>query len=89
LREEYKVDIKGEVREPGTFDFAEGMTVEALIQMAGGFKEGATTNRIEIARRIRNSDALSASAKTSEVITVSIPSDLNRLQRKCIIGVQS
>ncbi|WP_407426693.1 SLBB domain-containing protein [Arcticibacter sp.] len=76
LREEYKVDIKGEVREPGTFEYAEGMTVEALIQMAGGFKEGATPNRIEIARRIRNSDALSASAKTSEVITVSIPSDL-------------
>jgi protein involved in polysaccharide export with SLBB domain len=76
LREEYKVEIKGEVREPGAFEYAEGMTVEALIQMAGGFKEGATPNRIEIARRIRNSDATSASARTSEVFTVNIPSDL-------------
>jgi len=77
LREEYKVDIKGEVRFPGNFDYAEGMTLEALIQMAGGFKEGATPNRIEIARRIKNSDVNSMSAKTAEVINVNISRDLS------------
>lgn len=76
LRDEYKVDIKGEVRSPGKFDYAEGMTLEALIQMAGGFKEGATPNRIEIARRIKNSDANSISAKTADVLNVNISSDL-------------
>ncbi|SEB00031.1 SLBB domain-containing protein [Pedobacter hartonius] len=79
LRDEYKVDIKGEVRTPGTFEYAEGMTLQSLIQMAGGFKEGATPNRIEIARRVRNSDARSISAKTAEVLNVNISSDL-RLQ---------
>ncbi|MBB6502395.1 SLBB domain-containing protein [Pedobacter cryoconitis] len=76
LREEYKVDIKGEVRSPGSFDYAEGMTLEALIQMAGGLREGATPNRIEIARRIKNSDANSISAKTAEILNVNISRDL-------------
>lgn len=76
LRDEYKVDIKGEVRSPGSFDYAEGMTLQSLIQMAGGFKEGATPNRIEIARRIQNSDAHSATAKTAEVVNVNISRDL-------------
>ncbi|AMQ01373.1 Capsule biosynthesis protein [Pedobacter cryoconitis] len=76
LREEYKVDIKGEVRKPGLFDYAEGMTLESLIQMAGGFKEGATPNRIEIARRIKNADANSISAKTAEILNVKISGDL-------------
>lgn len=76
LRDEYKVDIKGEVRLPGTFAYAEGMTLEALIQMAGGFKEGATPNRIEIARRIKNSDAQSVNAQTAEVFNVKVLSDL-------------
>ena len=34
------------------FDYAEE-TLESLIQMAGGFKRGATPSRIEIARRIK------------------------------------
>lgn len=76
LRDEYKVDIKGEVRFPGTFDFAEGMNIQSLIQMAGGFKEGAAPNRIEVARRIQNSDANSISAKTADVLNLNITSDL-------------
>lgn len=76
LREEYEVTIQGEVRQPGTFKFADNMNMEALIQMAGGFKEGATPNRIEISRRIKNSDATSASARTAEVFTVNVDQNL-------------
>lgn len=76
LREEYKVDIRGEVRNPGSFDYGDGMTLEALIQMAGGFREGATPGRIEIARRIKNSDANSISAKTADILNVNISRDL-------------
>ena len=95
LRDEYKVDIKGEVRFPGTFNYADGLTLETLIQMAGGFREGATPNRIEIARRIKNSDANSISAKTAEVLNVNILSDLKlsdstfKLQPFDIIAVRS
>jgi protein involved in polysaccharide export with SLBB domain len=76
LRDEYKVTIQGEVRLPGTFQYADNMTLESVIQMAGGFKEGATPNRIDISRRIKNSDASSASAITAEVITVNVDQNL-------------
>jgi len=76
LRDEYKVMIQGEVRDSGTYKYAERMSLEDLIQMAGGFKEGATPNRIEISRRVKNSDAMSTSARTAEVFTVNINPDL-------------
>lgn len=53
LREEYSVNIDGEVRKPGKFDFADNMTLGNVIQMAGGLSEAANIERIEIARRIR------------------------------------
>ncbi|MEZ0542597.1 SLBB domain-containing protein [Fibrella arboris] len=54
LREPYYVSIKGAVNKPDTFNFADNMTVSDLITLAGGFQEGATANRLEIARRIRS-----------------------------------
>ena len=81
LREEYQVTIQGEVREPGTFAYGDNMNLESLIQMAGGFKEGATPSRIEISRRIKNSDATSVSAQTAEVFTVNVDQNL-KVQEK-------
>lgn len=72
LRDEYVVNIQGEIRSPGVFDFADNMTLESLIQMAGGFQEGATPDRIEISRRVKNSDAKSISARTAEVFIVNV-----------------
>jgi len=76
LREEYKVSIQGEVRSPGTFDYADNITLEALIQMAGGFTEGATNTRIEVSRRIMNSDATSEKAQTAQVYSASVDRNL-------------
>ncbi|TAH00302.1 MAG: capsule biosynthesis protein [Sphingobacteriales bacterium] len=77
LKEEYKVSIDGQVREPGDFTFAENMSLEELIIKAGGFKESATAKRIEVARRVKNSDASSTSAITSEVFQIDINTDLS------------
>jgi len=76
LRDEYKVSIQGEVRAPGTFDYSQNLNLESLIQMAGGFKEGATPDRIEISRRVKDSDVGSKSAVTAELFTVNIDRDL-------------
>ncbi|MEQ7800918.1 SLBB domain-containing protein [Pedobacter sp. ASV1-7] len=76
LRDEYKVSIQGEVRAPGTFDYADNMKLEDVIQMAGGFREGATPDRIEISRRVKNSDSLSKSAVTAELFTLNVNQDL-------------
>lgn len=70
LREHYSVKIDGEVRDPGQFAYAEGMTLEELIMMAGGFRESATVRRIEVSRRVRNADVTSASATVAEVFQV-------------------
>ena len=76
LRDEYKLSVFGAVRAPGTFDFAEQMTLESVIQLAGGFREGAKPNQVDIARRVKNADARSSSAITAEVFTVAVDQDL-------------
>ena len=53
LREPYYVTIEGAVNTPSTFNFVNNITVSDLITLAGGFQEGASANRIEIARRLR------------------------------------
>jgi len=85
LRDEYNVTVKGEVRAPGTFDYAENMTLEDIIQMAGGFREGATARRIEISRRIKNSDAKSDSAKTAQVFTINVDQNLKFLNKGFVL----
>lgn len=56
IQNERYVQVLGEVRRPGTYPFAQGMTPEELILMAGGFQESANTQDVEIARRLEDSD---------------------------------
>ncbi|MBO9638500.1 MAG: SLBB domain-containing protein, partial [Siphonobacter aquaeclarae] len=53
LREAYTVAIGGAVNNGGSFEYAENMSIGDLIVLAGGFKEGAVSSRIEVARRIK------------------------------------
>ena len=48
------VSIKGQVAHPGEYPFAENMTLEDLIIGAGGLLEGASTARVDVARRIKD-----------------------------------
>ncbi|WP_316832383.1 SLBB domain-containing protein [Pedobacter aquatilis] len=96
LREEYKITVQGEVRQPDQFPYAVNMSLEDAIQMAGGFKEGASPNRIEISRRVRNSDLLSTAASTADVFTINIDKNLKlvsdttfRLQPFDIVSVRN
>jgi protein involved in polysaccharide export with SLBB domain len=86
LKEEYKVTIDGEVRKPGDFDFADGMTLEELILQAGGFSEAATSQRVEISRRVKNSNLTTADAITAQVFQVDI--DKNLIFSKPKFGLQ-
>ena len=76
LRDNYTVNINGEVRRPGRFAFADNMKVEDLILKAGGFAEGASTKRIEVARRISNSDPESKSSAVAQVFSIDIGADI-------------
>lgn len=48
------VTVNGNVRNPGTFTFREGMKLADVIAMAGGFKEQAADHRVEISRILRD-----------------------------------
>jgi protein involved in polysaccharide export with SLBB domain len=76
LKEEYFVQIEGEVIQPGKFNYSEGMTLEDVILQAGGFKEGGSPERIEVSRRVKNSDLLSMSAQSAEILQFDINKDL-------------
>ncbi|WP_266363298.1 SLBB domain-containing protein [Tellurirhabdus rosea] len=54
VRERRTVRIEGAVNRPGEFLFADSLTVASLVLLAGGFQEGATASRIEIARRVKD-----------------------------------
>jgi protein involved in polysaccharide export with SLBB domain len=78
LRDKYTVTINGSVRKPGTFKYADSLSVEALIVKAGGFAQGASPLRIEVARRTDNADRMSKSSKTSLVFTTDVDPTLKK-----------
>lgn len=73
VQNERYIQILGEVKRPGTYPYASGMTPEELILTAGGLQESANIKDIEIARRLEDSD----SGTLSDIITTSINSDLS------------
>lgn len=68
--------IQGLVNSPGTFPYAEGTTLEDLILQAGGLREGASTARVEISRRIVDQAATDATTRLAETFTVNIEGGL-------------
>jgi len=95
LRDKYQVTIKGEVRRGGTFAYADSMTVEGLIIAAGGLAEGASSKRIEVARRVNNSDPTSRGSIVAQVFSIDVDEQLKegqanfRLQPYDIVSVYS
>ncbi len=61
--------INGMVFSPGTFPFTDNTTVEDLILRAGGLVEGASTARVDIARRIVDPASTESSDVIGEVYT--------------------
>ena len=76
LMEEQRVSITGQVLNPGTFLYSEGMTVEDLIVMAGGLREAAATTKIEIARRIKDPMSQTESNILGESYTIDLADGL-------------
>ena len=72
LRETGTMTISGMVANPGTFPFARNTTVEDLIIMAGGLREGASLARVDIARRKRDANGLVQSDEVGELISISL-----------------
>jgi protein involved in polysaccharide export with SLBB domain len=77
LQDQATLSIEGAVRNPGTFRYVSNMTVASLIETAGGFTEGASPDRIEIARRIKNNSTDLKSENAAQIFTVDVDSNLS------------
>ena len=72
LREQGDMKITGMVANPGTFPFAKNTTVEDLIIMAGGLREGASLARVDVARRKRDANGLVQTDEVGEIFSLSL-----------------
>lgn len=85
LRERLTVTISGAINKAGTYEFADNMTVSDLVTMAGGFTDGASASKIEIARRIK-ADTIGVSKEQSiKIETIDIDRNLIGAESKKIL----
>ncbi len=66
------LSISGYIAVPGEYPYAAGTTVEDLVLQAGGLLEGASTARVEVARRIVDQNATNATSRIAEMFTFPI-----------------
>ena len=64
--------IFGEVARPGSFPYAENTTLEDIIIQAGGLKESASTVRVDVSRRIKDSKGMESPEQIGELFTFSL-----------------
>ena len=77
LREDFYLEIKGEINMEGIFPYMENTSLEDIIIMAGGLKESASLSKVEVARRIRAGDKEPENGKISEIFYFDIDKELN------------
>ena len=76
LRDSLTVDLLGEVRSQGRFNYVDSMTVKDLILMAGGFKFEAS-KQIEVARLIQNDGDAVVNNKVATILSTVVNGDLS------------
>ena len=64
--------IDGEVIFPGTYEYAEGMTIEDFILQAGGLTDAASTAKIDVARQLRDPGATEAGLELAQTFSFSL-----------------
>ena len=76
MRETQVVTIFGEVAFPGTYNYQENMTIEDFIVLAGGLNEAASTAKVDVSRRIKDSRAMTTNDTISQTFSFSISEGL-------------
>lgn len=76
FREEYKVTIDGEVKNPGEYEYFENLTLNDLVVQVGGLT-GSASKRVEIARMVKSDVIDDADPKKIELVELEITADNN------------
>ncbi|WP_276382074.1 SLBB domain-containing protein [Flavobacterium sp. H4147] len=85
FREEYKITIDGEIKNPGVFDYFENLTLNDLIIQAGGLT-GSASKRVEIARMVKSDVINDSDPKRVELLQFEISSDSNEQAKNFILN---
>ena len=64
--------INGEVIFPGTYEYAEKMTIEDLILQAGGLTDAASTVKVDVTRRLRDPEAMTSTMEVAKTYSFSL-----------------
>lgn len=72
IQDRGQLSIQGHVARPGTYPFADNITLEDLILQAGGLLDGASTARVDISRRIVNPSSTTPTEQLSENYSISV-----------------
>ena len=70
------ITITGSVMFPGNYKYADGMTVEDVILMAGGLKDEASLARVDVSRIINDPNATAVGHNIGESFTFSLKDGL-------------
>ena len=66
------ITVFGEVARPGDFPFAENTTLEDIIIQAGGLKESASSVRVDVSRRIKDSKGTQVSREIGQMFSFAL-----------------
>ncbi|MDD6817619.1 MAG: SLBB domain-containing protein [Prevotellaceae bacterium] len=72
LQEEQTLTIHGEVMYPGIYRFADNETLEDFVLQAGGLTDAASVMKVDVARRITNTTATTASDTIAHTFTFAL-----------------
>ncbi len=76
LQDRYQVSVSGEVRQPGTFDWRQGMTLRDVVLKCGGLTDAADVLHAEVSRldsrSVSSRDLTSPPEKSVDVIHVEL-----------------
>ena len=68
--------ISGEVMAPGSYEYADNMTLEDFVLMAGGLTDAASTVKVDVSRRIRDPKSLKAGQEISKTYSFALKDGL-------------
>lgn len=74
--EEYKITIDGEIKNPGIYDYQEGLTLNDLLVQAGGLT-GSASKKVEVARMIVSEEIDDANPNKAELFNIEITPENN------------
>ena len=69
--------IDGEVIFPGTYEYADNMTIEDFILLAGGLTDAASTLKVDVSRRIYDPNASEAGMEIAKTFSFPLKDNFN------------